>query len=99
MEKYLLFMDVAGDVDLALAKENGLRFVPMEFIIDGESKIYDETPEGLDVNDFYNWIKEDKQIRTTQINSYKYEEFFSPYLKDGYSVLYLCLSSGLSSTY
>ena len=72
MEKYLLFMDVAGDVDLALAKENGLRFVPMEFIIDGESKIYDETPEGLDVNDFYNWIKEDKQIRTTQINSYKY---------------------------
>lgn len=99
MEKYLLFMDVAGDVDLALAKENELRFVPMEFIIDGESRIYDETPEGLNVNDFYNWIKEDKQIRTTQINSYKYEEFFSPYLKEGYSVLYLCLSSGLSSTY
>ena len=99
MEGYLLFMDVSGDVDPDLAKENGLGFVPMEFIIDGESKIYDETPEGFNVTEFYDWIKQDKVIKTTQINSYKYEEFFSPYLERGNSILYLCLSSGLSSTY
>ena len=28
-----------------------------------------------------------------------YEELFTPYLKDGVSILYICLSSGLSSTY
>ena len=51
MEGYLLFMDVSGDVDPDLAKENALGFVPMEFIIDGESKIYDETPEGVSEGD------------------------------------------------
>ena len=31
MSKYLIYMDVSGDIDEAYAKEKDLRFVPMEY--------------------------------------------------------------------
>ncbi len=37
--------------------------------------------------------------KTSQITPYLYEQFFEPYLKKNLSILYLALSSGLSSTY
>ena len=37
--------------------------------------------------------------KTTQITPYQYINFFSKLLNEGYSILYLSLSSGLSSTY
>ncbi|MBO5286376.1 MAG: DegV family protein [Clostridia bacterium] len=99
MDKYLIFLDASADIDLAYAKENDIDFVYMNYTYDDISgKIKgNETDEEL--RNFYALVKGGKLPSTSQIAPYLYEELFTPYLKDGVSILYICLSSGLSSTY
>lgn len=99
MKDYLLFMDVSGDVAREYIDDNKVKLVPMEFIINGTAHEYTGEANGLNVLEFYKQVKARADIKTTQITPAVYEEYFDKYLKDGYSVLYLCLSSGLSSTY
>ena len=98
MSDYLLFMDVSGDLDPQFAIEHDIHLVPMQFIINGEAKTYNYTDSEIDLVDFYKFVKEEVQIKTTQVTPYIYKEIFGPYLAQGYSILFLCLSSGLSST-
>jgi DegV family protein with EDD domain len=48
---------------------------------------------------FYDGQRGGDLTKTSQITPFQYEEYFEPYLKEGFSILYLALSSGLSSTF
>lgn len=98
MKQYKLFMDVSGDVLHEIAGDS-VGLVPMEFIIDGKSYIYTDSDEGMNPIEFYQYVKQGIAIKTSQITPAFYENYFDETLKNGYSVLYLCLSSKLSSTY
>jgi len=99
MKDYLLFMDVSGDVMDEYVEQGKVELVPMEFIINGNSQYYTGKKDGIDVIEFYSQVKARADIKTTQITPAIYEEYFEPYLAEGHSALYLCLSSGLSSTF
>lgn len=99
MKDYLLFMDVSGDVMDEYIEQGKVELVPMEFIINGNSQYYTGKKDGIDVIEFYSQVKARADIKTTQITPAIYEEYFEPYLAGGHSALYLCLSSGLSSTF
>ncbi len=99
MKEYKLFMDVSGDVDHEIADKANVQLVPMDFIIGSSTYTYTDRDDGINLLDFYKYVKDRVHISTTQITPAYYEEFFDSTLKQGYSVLYLCLSSGLSSTY
>ena len=99
MTKYRLFMDVSGDVDRNIAEQAGVQLVPMEFIIGNEIYTYTDREDGMSHVDFYKFVKNRVHISTTQITPSFYENFFDSVLAGGESVLYLCLSSGLSSTF
>ena len=99
MTNYKLYMDVSGDVDQSIAEAAGVQLVPMEFIIGNDTYTYTDRQDGMSHTDFYKFVKNRVHISTTQITPTYYEEFFEPILKGGDSVLYLCLSSGLSSTF
>ncbi len=97
--EYLIFMDAAGDIAPEAAEEGGLLFVPMEYSI-GDTVRTCKGPEPREVLDsFYSAQRKGALAHTSQISPYLYEEFFAPYFEQGYSALYLSLSSGLSSTY
>lgn len=99
MSEYLIYMDVSGDIDEAYAKENDLRFVPMEYSLGEQMRV----SEGVQTDDimkkFYDGQRNGDLTKTSQISPYMYEEYLDKAFKEGYSVLYLSLSSGLSSTY
>lgn len=99
MKDYCIFMDVAGDIDRKFAQENGIVCLPMEVSLDGASETYTADENGMNLTEFYSKIKQNCSFRTTLINPALYEEFFRPYLSQGKSALYVCLSSGLSSTF
>ncbi|MGN0761561.1 MAG: DegV family protein [Christensenellales bacterium] len=99
MDDYQLFMDVSGDVDKTYVAQGKVTLLPMDFIVDGELYRYTDDERGFDAKEFYDWIKIGKECKTSQINPATYEEYFEPYLKAGRSALYICLSSGLSSSY
>lgn len=99
MSKYLIYMDVSGDIDEAYAKEKGLRFVPMEYSLGDEMRVSDGVQPDDIMKKFYDGQRNGDLTKTSQISPYMYEEYLDEAFKEGYSVLYLSLSSGLSSTY
>ena len=96
---YVIIMDVSGDLDITLEENKEIEFIPMEYSIGGEMRKC-TGPEGPDViKAFYNGQRSGDLTQTSQISPYMYEEYLTPYFEKGMSVIYLCLSSGLSSTY
>ena len=99
MEKYAICMDVSGDIDPTFAKENNVHFLSMNYTISDKYR----TCEGMESEDilktFYNGQRNGDLTKTTQITPFQYEEFFTQFLKQGLSVIYICLSSGLSNTF
>ena len=99
MKDYLLFMDVSGDIDRSYVEQGKVKLLPMEFVINGEVYTYTDDDTGMDAVQFYDFVREKAPMSTTQISPTKWGEFFEPYAKEGQSILCLCLSSGLSSSY
>ena len=99
MKDYLLFIDVSGDIDKKYVQEGKLKLVPMEFFINNEVEVYTADENGMDLVKFYDEIKKKTIVKTSQITPNKYEEYFRPYLEQGYSCLYLGISKGLSAAY
>lgn len=99
MDKYIICADVSTDIDINVYKSSELAFVPMDYSMGEEMRTCTgpETRETL--KKFYDGQRNGDLTKTSQITPYMYQEIFSKYMEQGYSVLYLCLSSGLSSTY
>jgi len=97
--KYQILMDVSGDVDAGFAKEHGIGFLPMGYTLREEDRICAGMEPREILKAFYDGQREGSLTQTTQITPIQYEELFEPYLAAGQPILYLCLSSGLSSTF
>jgi len=97
--EYVIVMDVSGDIDAEVAKQNDIRFIPMEYTVGSEMRKC-EGPEPDDIlKTFYDGQRSGDLTKTSQISPYMYETFLKDIFEEGKSVLYLCLSSGLSSTF
>lgn len=97
--EYVIVMDVSGDIDAELANKNDIRFIPMEYTVGSEMRTC-QGPESAEfLKTFYDGQRNGDLTKTSQISPYMYETFLKGILSEGKSVLYLCLSSGLSSTY
>lgn len=97
--KYLIFMDVSGDIDIEAAGAQELKFIPMEYSLGEEMRTCENMEDSDILKKFYDGQRNGDLTKTSQISPYLYEQYLEPYFEQGYSVLYLCLSSGLSSTF
>lgn len=99
MNDYIICMDASGDINKEKAGKNGIEFVPMEYSLGDEMR----TSQGCESEEllkkFYDGQRNGDMTKTSQISPFMYEEYFRQFLKNGKSILYFCLSSGLSSTY
>ncbi|MCD8131644.1 MAG: DegV family protein [Lachnospiraceae bacterium] len=96
---YEIFVDMSLDIDEKAAQEINIRYVPMEYGL-GDEALKATGPESDEkMHYFYESMRNNVPTRTSQITPYQYEETFAPCMKEGKSVLYIALSSGLSKTY
>lgn len=96
---YKIYMDVSGDIDPGFASENDICFVPMDYSLGNEMRKC-ENMESKDIlKKFYDGQRGGELTKTTQISPFMYESYMEEDMKKGISILYLSLSSGLSSTY
>ncbi len=99
MDKYVVLTDSCSDLSAELVKKYNLDVFPMEFVLDGIAyRNYPDHHE-LDLKTFYNKLKNGSRGSTTQISPEEFIKFFTPYLEDGYDILYIAFSSALSGTY
>ena len=73
--------------------------VPCHYSIDGEELIYDGNLSAFDAHEYYEGIAQGKEIKTSLINTYQFEESFTPVLKEGNDVIYVSMAGGISGTY
>lgn len=97
--EYKIYMDVSGDIAPALAEAGNLKYVPMEYSIGGEMHKSTSIESEELLHTFYEGQRNGDLTQTSQISPYLYESYFKEDMAAGNSILYLCLSSGLSSTY
>ncbi len=99
MSDYIICMDASGDIIREAAMENSIAFVPMEYSLGDEMRTSAGCEEESLLKQFYDGQRGGDLTRTSQISPFMYEDFFKTFLEEGNSILYFCLSSGLSSTY
>lgn len=96
---YLIYADVSIDIDADFAKSNDIRYVPMEYML-GDEVFHCAQPESNEtMHNYYDKLRQKVVTRTSQITPQNYYDIFEPAVKNGESLIYLSLSSGLSDTY
>lgn len=96
---YVIYTDASADVDVEFLKKSGVKFVEMRYTVGDEERICNSIEEVDFLKKFYDAQRNGKATQTSQITPNKYMEEFEPLLKEGTSVLYLSLSSGLTKTF
>ncbi len=99
MSEYVICMDASGDITREIAGEGHVEFVPMEYSLGEEMRTSRGCEEDELLKKFYDGQRSGDLTRTSQVSPFMYEEYFKKFMEEGKSVLYFCLSSGLSATY
>ena len=90
-----IITDSNSGITQTQAKELGVSVVPMPVLIDGEQYYEDLT---LTQEEFYEKLKNDANVSTSQPNPIDVGEIWAEALKTHDSVIYIPMSSGLSET-
>jgi DegV family protein with EDD domain len=93
--KIAIVSDSNSGITQQEAKELGVYIVPMPFLIDGEQYFEDLT---LTQSEFYEKLKGDAQVSTSQPSAFDVSELWTKLLKDYDKVIHIPMSSGLSET-
>ncbi len=93
--KTAIITDSNSGITQSEAKELGIYVVPMPVLIDGELYFEDLT---LSQEQFYEKLKSDANVSTSQPNPLDVGEIWAKALKDNDAVIYIPMSSGLSET-
>ncbi len=98
MNKVKIITDSCCSISLEDCNKLGIECISLPIIINGEEYNPFEYPI-QDKEEFYNKLKEVKKCSTSCANEEIFFEVFEKYLKQDFDVVFMGLSSGLSSSY
>ena len=96
MHKFIITSDTTADLPRDYVEKNEIGILAMSFQMEG--KDYSGYEE-LDIKEFYDKMRNGLMPTTSQINPTQAKSKFEEYLKNGYDVLHISFSSGLSGSY
>lgn len=96
MTKFIITTDSCADLPKDFIKKYNIGVLPLSFSID--NKEYSGIDD-YDVKGFYDKMREGHMPTTSQVTPQIAKNIFEEYIKEGYDVLHLSFSSGLSGSY
>lgn len=99
MYPYRILTDSTTDLSPAIIAELDITVLPMTYTIDGKSYHNDPEEKDLSSHDFYEMLRAEKTSSTSQINIETFKKEAGKLAQDGFDVLYIGFSSGLSGTF
>ncbi len=97
MKKYILTCEATVDIYKEDLEELNVPYINYYYYLDDE--MYETNiSKDYSYEEFYKGILEGKTPKTTQVNSERFIEFFTPFLEAGNDVVHVTFSSGLSGT-
>lgn len=97
MKPYVIFTDSGCDIVPSLLAEWGVHCVSLAFRFNHIDK--DFLNEDMPIKEFYANMRDGHIAKTNAVNAEAFRLAFEPVLKEGFDVLYLGFSSGLSTTF
>ena len=97
MRDYVIYTDSGCDVTPDILAEWGVRVKPLTFRFDGDDREY--VDGAVPFREFYDRMRSGEVAKTAAVNVEAFTEAFEEVLKEGYDLLYIGFSSGLSTTY
>ena len=97
MNKYIIYTDSACDIKPEVLAEWGVKSLPLTFRFNGEEREYNNNE--MPIGEFYDRMRGGAVAKTAAVNSEIFRLAFLEEVNNGYDVLYLGFSSGLSTTF
>lgn len=94
-QDYALFTDATADLPAELCRKEGIRVLPLNYLVNGEA--YGLNRE-MPLTDFYQHMRQGASTSTAQVTVPQAETAFREALEEGLDILYIGFSSGLSGT-
>ncbi|MBU3190122.1 DegV family protein [Clostridium bowmanii] len=93
----ILVIDSGCDLPLDYIRQENIVPIGLVCNFKGEA-IEDDFGKNFIRKDFYDALRQGEMPTTSQINSQRYEDVFRKYVKEGKSIIYIVMSSGISGT-
>lgn len=93
---YVIITDSTNDMPKGYTEVHGVDVIPISFEIGGD--VYDGREKTISNKEFYERMRAGERTKTAAPNINDIEERFEAALSAGKDVLFMCLSSGISST-
>ena len=97
MNNYVIFTDSSCDISPEVLKEWGVYCKPLYLHFEGENTLY--TNYEISTEDFYKRMRGGEVAKTSAVNTEDFASGFEELLREGKDVLYIGLSSGISTTF
>lgn len=99
MRKFVILTDSTSDIPQAIVEKFNLDYIPMEVNFGPEvlKQYLDE--RDFKLVDFYARLDNKERAQTSLINMQTFIAKFTPYLEDGFDIIFIGLSSGLSASF
>ena len=95
MKDFIICTENTSDLPLDYVKENNIGVINFTYMIDGDTY---GSYQDLPYKEFYNRVRAGSMPTTSQVNPEEAREFLEKYLDEGYDILHISFSSGLSGT-
>ncbi|MBP3891834.1 MAG: DegV family protein [Solobacterium sp.] len=97
---YVILTDATADsIGEIVSQYDFLDMLPMPVSIAGKEYLFGGYQSEITCQEFYELERQGNYAQTSQIPPNIYFDYFRKYLDQGFDVLYLCFTSGLSGTY
>ncbi|MDV3429000.1 MAG: DegV family protein [Bacillota bacterium] len=95
--EYIIFIDSCADLPVEFIEEKNIKYLSLKYNINGQDH-EDDFGKSLSYKKFYDSMRAGADTRTSQINAQRYYEEFKKWTEEGYAIVYIGFSSGLSGS-
>lgn len=95
MSKYIISCCSTADLTEEHFTKRQIYYVCFHYELDGVH-YYDDLGKSMPFDQFYQAMTDGAETKTSQVNADEFMEYFEPFLQDGYDILHVTLSSGIS---
>lgn len=97
MNPYIISCCSTSDLSKEHYLSRDIHYICFHMTMNGKEYL-DDLGESMPISDFYRLMDEGAETSTSQVNMLEYETYFRTFLDDGYDILHVTLSSGISGT-
>lgn len=98
MSKYILSCCSTADMSEKFFNERNINYICFHYEVDGV-EYSDDLGKSMAFDEFYKKMEQGAFTKTSQVNADEYMNYFDKFLNEGYDILHVCLSSGISGSY